>query len=295
MKAKILLINLVIIALLSGCSYWENVFKEADPTISLSAAQIYSQGKEFLDAQDYPNAIKYFDILEARYPFGKYSTQAMLDLAFAAYQSNLKDEAIINADRFIRLYPNHPNVSYAYYLRALSNFDKDSNFITKLFASDPSKYDVTKLRQSFDDFTIVVNKFPNSKYAKDSRNRLIYIKNMIAANELYIAKYYSKRSAHVAAVERVKYMLKNYSGTPSTEEGLIVMIDSYNKLKMIDLAFDTSRVLKENYPEYTINKNDNGTIRVNKNINISEEQSESEQTVTDKRSWYSYFNPFSYF
>ena len=295
MKAKILLINLVIIALLSGCSYWENVFKEADPTISLSAAQIYSQGKEFLDAQDYPNAIKYFDILEARYPFGKYSTQAMLDLAFAAYQSNLKDEAIINADRFIRLYPNHPNVSYAYYLRALSNFDKDSNFITKLFASDPSKYDVTKLRQSFDDFTIVVNKFPNSKYAKDSRNRLIYIKNMIAANELYIAKYYSKRSAHVAAVERVKYMLKNYSGTPSTEEGLIVMIDSYNKLKMIDLAFDTSRVLKENYPEYMINKNDNGTIRVNKNINISEELSGSEQTVTDKRSWYSYFNPFSYF
>ena len=295
MKAKILLINLVIIALLSGCSYWENVFKEADPTISLSAAQIYSQGKEFLDAQDYPNAIKYFDILEARYPFGKYSTQAMLDLAFAAYQSNLKDEAIINADRFIRLYPNHPNVSYAYYLRALSNFDKDSNFITKLFASDPSKYDVTKLRQSFDDFTIVVNKFPNSKYAKDSRNRLIYIKNMIAANELYIAKYYSKRSAHVAAVERVKYMLKNYSGTPSTEEGLIVMIDSYNKLKMIDLAFDTSRVLKENYPEYTINKNDNGTIRVDRNINVSEEQSGSEQTVTDERSWYSYFNPFSYF
>ncbi len=295
MKAKILLINLVIITLLSGCSYWENVFKEVDPTIGMSAAQIYSQGKEFLDAEDYPNAIRYFDILEARYPFGSYSTQAMLDLAYAAYQSDLNDEAIVNADRFIRLYPNHPDVSYAYYLRALSNFDKDSNFITRLFASDPSKYDVFKLRQSFDDFTIVVNKFPESKYAKDSRNRLIYIKNMIAENELYIAKYYSKRSAHVAAIERVKYMLKNYSGTPSTEEGLIIMIDSYNKLKMTDLAFDASRVLKENYPQYIITKRDNSTIKVSKKISVSDRKLKKEELEANERSWYSYFNPFSYF
>ena len=134
MKAKILLINLVIMTLLSGCSYWENVLKEKDPTEGMSAAQIYAQGKDFLDMQDYPNSIKYFDILEARYPFGTYSTQAMLDLAYASYQSDLRDEAIVNCDRFIRLYPNHPNVSYAYYLRALSNFDKDSNFITRIFA-----------------------------------------------------------------------------------------------------------------------------------------------------------------
>ena len=131
----------------------------------------------------------------------------MLDLAYASYQSDLRDEAIVNCDRFIRLYPNHPNVSYAYYLRALSNFDKDSNFITRIFANDPSKYDVSNLRQSFDDFTLVVNRFPDSKYAKDSRNRLIYINIMIAEIELYIAKYYINRSAHVAAVERIKYML----------------------------------------------------------------------------------------
>ena len=294
MKAKILLINLVLTTLLSSCSYWENVLKEADPTVGMSAAEIYAQGKEFLDVEDYPNSIKYFDILEARYPFGKYSTQAMLDLAYAAYQSNLKDEAIVNCDRFIRLYPNHPNVSYAYYLRALSNFDKDRNFITEIFAQDPSKYDVTKLRQSFDDFTIVVNKFPKSKYAKDSRNRLIYIKNMIAENELYIAKYYSKRSAHVAAIERVKYMLKNYSGTPSSEEGLLVMINSYNNLKMKDLAYDTSRVLKENYPEYTIIETKNNFIKVYKK-NESLDMSAKDKPMKDNGSWFSYFNIFNYF
>ena len=294
MKAKILLINLVLTTLLSSCSYWESALKEADPTVGMSAAEIYAQGKEFLDVEDYPNSIKYFDILEARYPFGKYSTQAMLDLAYAAYQSNLKDEAIVNCDRFIRLYPNHPNVSYAYYLRALSNFDKDRNFITEIFAQDPSKYDVTKLRQSFDDFTIVVNKFPKSKYAKDSRNRLIYIKNMIAENELYIAKYYSKRSAHVAAIERVKYMLKNYSGTPSSEEGLLVMINSYNNLKMKDLAYDTSRVLKENYPEYTITETKNNFIKVYKK-NESLDMSAKDKPMKDNGSWFSYFNIFNYF
>tara|TARA_B100001063_G_scaffold200123_1_gene193130 strand:- start:812 stop:1594 length:783 start_codon:yes stop_codon:yes gene_type:complete len=260
----------------------------------MSAAEIYAQGKEFLDVEDYPNSIKYFDILEARYPFGKYSTQAMLDLAYAAYQSNLKDEAIVNCDRFIRLYPNHPNVSYAYYLRALSNFDKDRNFITEIFAQDPSKYDVTKLRQSFDDFTIVVNKFPKSKYAKDSRNRLIYIKNMIAENELYIAKYYSKRSAHVAAIERVKYMLKNYSGTPSSEEGLLVMINSYNNLKMKDLAYDTSRVLKENYPEYIITETNNNFIKVYKKME-SLDMDAKDKPMKDNGSWFSYFNIFNYF
>ena len=294
MKAKILLINLVLTTLLSSCSYWESALKEADPTVGMSAAEIYAQGKEFLDVEDYPNSIKYFDILEARYPFGKYSTQAMLDLAYAAYQSNLKDEAIVNCDRFIRLYPNHPNVSYAYYLRALSNFDKDRNFITEIFAQDPSKYDVTKLRQSFDDFTIVVNKFPKSKYAKDSRNRLIYIKNMIAENELYIAKYYSKRSAHVAAIERVKYMLKNYSGTPSSEEGLLVMINSYNNLKMKDLAYDTSRVLKENYPEYTITETNNNFIKVYKNME-SLDMDANDKPMKDNGSWFSYFNIFNYF
>ena len=294
MKAKILLINLVLTTLLSSCSYWESALKEADSTVGMSAAEIYAQGKEFLDVEDYPNSIKYFDILEARYPFGKYSTQAMLDLAYAAYQSNLKDEAIVNCDRFIRLYPNHPNVSYAYYLRALSNFDKDRNFLTELFAQDPSKYDVSKLRQSFDDFTIVVNKFPQSKYAKDSRNRLIYIKNKIAKSELYIAEYYNKRSAHVAAIERVKYMLENYSGTPSTEGGLLVMIDSYNNLKMNDLAYDAYRVLKENYPEYTVAETENNLIKVYKKVESLDAYTD-DKAVKDEGSWLSYFNILNYF
>ena len=284
---------ILLIMTLSGCSSLGSFFEEKDSTVGLTASQLYAQGKEFLDAADFNNAIKLFEILEARYPFGKYSTQAMLDISYAYYASNQKDEAIIEINRFIRLYPNHPNVSYAYYLRALSNFDKDANIISRFFGHDPSRYDVTDLKNSFNDFTTVVNKFPDSKYADDSINRLRYIKNQIARNELYIAEYYDKRSANIAAIERVKFMLENYGGTPSSEEGLVILVKNYNDLKLYDLAYDSARVLKKNFPDYRIIKKD-GQISVikDKKIKVEDEFSES---IENDSSWLNKLNPLNWF
>jgi len=262
MRFKFLATYIIIICSFSGCSYLEKILEVEDTTVGLSAEQLYTEGKQFLNLEDFVNAIKYFEVLEARFPFGKYSTQAMLDLSYAYYASNKRDDAILEINRFIRLYPNHPEVSYAYYLRALSNFDRDANILTRFFGHDPARYDVTALKKSFNDFSIVVNRYPNSKYSEDSINRLRYIKNLIAKNELYIAEYYNKRSAHVAAVERVKYMLENYGGTPSTEQGLLILIDSYNNLKMKSLALDSARVLRKNYPYYTIAQDNAGLVTV---------------------------------
>ncbi|MBJ41352.1 MAG: outer membrane protein assembly factor BamD [Gammaproteobacteria bacterium] len=291
MKLKILAIHFMLIFLLSNCSFLGTAFEEKDSTIGMTAGQLYEEGRAFLYAQDFVNAIRVFEILEARYPFGKYSTQAMLDLAYAHYASNHKDECISEANRFIRLYPNHPEVSYAYYLKALANFDKDSNVLTRFFAHDPSRYDTTNLKNSFNDFTVVVNKFPDSKYAEDSLNRLRYIKNQIAKNELYIAKYYNKRSAHVASVNRVKYLLENYGGTPSTKHGLLLMVDSYNKMEMFDLAYDAARVLEKNYPDYKIVKNSNKSISILEPIkkNVQEENNKNE----NEESWWDFLNIFS--
>ena len=284
---------ILLIMTLSGCSSLGSIFEEKDPTVGLTASQLYAQGKEFLDAADFNNAIKLFEILEARYPFGKYSTQAMLDISYAYYASNQKDEAIIEINRFIRLYPNHPNVSYAYYLRALSNFDKDANVISRFFGHDPSRYDVTDLKNSFNDFTTVVNKFPDSKYADDSINRLRYIKNQIARNELYIAKYYDKRSANIAAIERIKYMLENYGGTPSSEEGLVILVKNYNDLKLYDLAYDSARVLKKNFPDYRIIKNDRQVAVIkDKKIKVEDEVSEN---IENDSSWLDKLNPLNWF
>ena len=284
---------ILLIMTFSGCSSLGSIFEEKDPTVGLTASQLYAQGKEFLDAADFNNAIKLFEILEARYPFGKYSTQAMLDISYAYYASNQKDEAIIEINRFIRLYPNHPNVSYAYYLRALSNFDKDANIISRFFGHDPSRYDVTDLKNSFNDFTTVVNRFPDSKYADDSINRLRYIKNQIARNELYIAKYYDKRSANIAAIERVKYMLENYGGTPSSEEGLVILVKNYNDLKLYDLAYDSARVLKKNFPDYRIIKKDR-QVSVIKEEKIKFEDEISEEIENDS-SWLNKLNPLNWF
>ena len=290
MIRKYLLTCLIITCLLPGCSFLDKILEEEDTTVGLTAAQLYNEGKEFLNLEDFNNAIKYFEVLESRFPFGKYSTQAMLDLSYAYYASNKRDTAIIEINRFIRLYPNHPEVSYAYYLRALANFDKDANVVTRFFGYDPSRYDVTALKESFNDFSIVVNRYPNTKYADDSLNRLVYIRNQIARSELYIAEYYHKRSAHVAAVERIKYMLENYGGTPSTERGLLILIDSYNSLNMRQLAFDTARVLKRNYPEYKIEEI-NRNILVSK-INTSEDQIDLDSSGEDD-SWYNIFNIFN--
>ena len=284
---------ILLIMTFSGCSSLGSIFEEKDPTVGLTASQLYAQGKEFLDAADFNNAIKLFEILEARYPFGKYSTQAMLDISYAYYASNQKDEAIIEINRFIRLYPNHPNVSYAYYLRALSNFDKDANIISRFFGHDPSRYDVTDLKNSFNDFTTVVNRFPDSKYADDSINRLRYIKNQIARNELYIAKYYDKRSANIAAIERVKYMLENYGGTPSSEEGLVILVKNYNDLKLYDLAYDSARVLKKNFPDYRIIKKDRQVLVI-KDIKVKVEDEISEDIENDS-SWLNKLNPLNWF
>ena len=290
MTRKYLLTCLIITCLLSGCSFLDKMLEEEDTTVGLTAAELYGEGKEFLNLEDFNNAIKYFEVLESRFPFGKYSTQAMLDLSYAYYASEQRDKAIIEINRFIRLYPNHPEVSYAYYLRALANFDKDANVLTRFFGYDPSRYDVTALKESFNDFSIVVNKYPNTKYAEDSLNRLVYIRNQIARSELYIAEYYNKRSAHVAAIERIKYMLENYGGTPSTEKGLLILIDSYNSLNMRQLASDTARVLKKNYPEYKIEE-------VDKNILVSKiDDGGIELNDTDRTdSWYNIFNIFNIF
>ncbi len=289
MTRKYLLTCLIITCLLSGCSFLDKMLEEEDTTVGLTAAELYGEGKEFLNLEDFNNAIRYFEVLESRFPFGKYSTQAMLDLSYAYYASEQRDKAIIEINRFIRLYPNHPEVSYAYYLRALANFDKDANVLTRFFGYDPSRYDVTTLKESFNDFSIVVNRYPETKYADDSLNRLIYIRNQIARNELYIAEYYSKRSAHVAAIERIKYMLENYGGTPSTEKGLLILVESYNNLNMRQLAFDSARVLKKNYPEYNIDERDRKIV-VSK---ITENEGKVDVgTNNQERNWYDIFNLF---
>jgi len=257
---------IIILALLQGCAIFDKT--ETDPYKTMTEAELYNEGSIFLNNADIPQAAALFELLEIRYPFSRYAQQSVLDLAYAYYDFGNKDDAIAECDRFIDLYPNHPNLDYAYYIRALSNLEKEQPFFQEILGQDISKYDVTRLRNSYNDFLLIANKFQGSKYAEDARNRLVFLRNNMAKHEVYVASYYLKIGAHVASSERAKYMLENYPGTPAAEEALIILINSYNKLKMYDLAQETADVLLANYPNYKYTVNQDTSISIKDNNKV---------------------------
>ena len=248
----------VILLILQSCSNFS--VAKMDPYKSMSEAEIYAEGSAFLQNADIPSAITVFETLEAKFPFSTYAQQSILDLAFAYYDFGQKDDAIAECDRFIDLYPNHPNLDYAFYLRALSNLEKGQPFFQEILGQDVSKYDVTRLKDAYNDFLLITNRFQGSKYAKDASNRLIFLRDSMAKHEVYIARYYLKRGAYLASSERSKYMLEKYPGAPATEDALIILIESYNKLEMINLAKITADVLTKNFSNYSYTLNENEIV-----------------------------------
>ena len=258
---------IIILAILNGCAMFDKV--TVDPYKRMTEAEIYNEGSIFLNNGDISQAVALFELLEIRYPFSQYAQQSVLDLAFAYYEFGQKDETIAECDRFIDLYPNHPNLDYAYYLRALSNLEKEQPFFQELLGQDISKYDITRLINSYNDFLLIVNKFDGSIYAEDARNRLVFLRNSMAKHEVYVASYYLKIGAPVASSERAKYMLENYPGAPSAERALIILIESYNDLKMFELAKESADVLLTNYPNYSYVINKDNSISINDKNKVS--------------------------
>ncbi|MBI3777360.1 MAG: outer membrane protein assembly factor BamD [Gammaproteobacteria bacterium] len=221
-----------------------------DPTKNWPPEKLYKEAKDKVADGDYETAIKYFENLEARYPYGRYSEQAQLEIAYANYKFDEPALAIAAADRFIRLHPTHPNVDYAYYLKGLVNFHGEKGFASWLLGAkdDLSDRDPKGALESYSAFREVVERFPNSRYAEDSRQRMAYLFEAQARYETRVARFYYERSSYVAAVSRCKYALATYPRTPSTEDALGIMALSYKAMGMNDLLKDTMRVLTKNFP-----------------------------------------------
>lgn len=246
MRNSILALILFLLAA-GGCSKF--ITEEKDETKDWSAKELYTAAKRELDEKSYEKAINYYEILEARYPFGRYAQQAELEIAYAYYKYDEPDSAIAAADRFIKLHPRHENVDYAYYLKGLVNFNRGERFLDRVFKQDPSERDTQTARQAYNDFSTLVKQFPNSRYAKDASQRMIFLRNNLAQHEIHVADYYMRRKAYVAAANRGKYVVENYQGTPAVADALEVMYRAYTKLEMNDLAADARRVLQLNYPD----------------------------------------------
>lgn len=236
---------LMAISLFTGCSLLPD---QVDETKSWSASKLYYSAKERMADGNFAEAVKLFEKLEARYPYGAFAQQSQLEVAYAYYKDNEPASAIAACERFIKLHPNHPNVDYAYYLRGLANFVEDQTILARLGDQDLSDRDPKSAREAFDAFQQLASRFPDSKYAPDAVARMKYLVNTLAANEVHVARYYYKRGAYVAAANRGKYVLERYQQAPAVEEALAVMAKSYDKLGLQDLRDDALKVLKHNFP-----------------------------------------------
>ncbi len=231
---------------LSGCGLLPD---QIDETRDWSASKLYSRAKEALNGGNYTQAVQYFEKLEARFPYGPYAQQAQLEIAYAYYKDNEPISAIAACDRFIKLHPNHPHVDYAYYLKGLANFVEDNNLLARLGKQDMSERDPKAAREAFEAFRALVERFPDSRYTPDAAARMRYLVNALAAHEVHVARHYLKRGAHVAAVNRGKYVLEHYQQSPALEEALAIMMQAYARMGLNDLAADTRRVLQRNFPD----------------------------------------------
>lgn len=232
---------LLIAALLAGCAG-----DEKDETLGWSQQKLYTEATDEMQAGSYERAIKYYEILESRYPFGKYAHQAQLNVAYCYYRFAEPESALAAADRFIKLHPQHPASAYAYYLKGLINFNRTLGFLDRFLPTDTAQRDPGAALDSFNDFSEVVQRYPNSEYAQDSVRRMLYLRNNLARYEVRVAEYYMRRGAYLAAANRAEYVVQNYQRTPALRDALELMIDAYTKLGMDKLADDTKRVLAMN-------------------------------------------------
>jgi outer membrane protein assembly factor BamD len=220
-----------------------------DETLGWSAQRLYGEAKDALGSKEWQKAIKYFEKLEARYPYGRFAQQAQLEVAYAHWKDGERASAIAAADRFIKLYPNHVNVDYAYYLKGLINFNENEGFLTFLTTPDMTDRDPKASREAFESFKEVVTRFPESRYAEDSAARMRYLVNALASHEVHVARYYMKRGAYVAAANRAQYAMQHYPNAPAVEEAVFVLVKAYDALGMNDLRDDADRVMRKNFPD----------------------------------------------
>lgn len=221
--------------------------KEVDATAGWNAEQLFHSARNAMNKGNYLTAIERYETLESRYPLGNYATQAQLDIAYAYFKYDEPDSAIAAVERFIKLNPRHENSAYAHYLRGLINFTRGGSILDKLADRDLSDFDRNILLTALNDFQLVVRKYPESIYAGDARQRIIYLRNELAESDLKIAQYYASRSAWVAAANRTKAIIRNFQGTSSVKPALELQLLAYQTLGLSDLAADTQRIIDLNF------------------------------------------------
>ncbi|MBU6470841.1 MAG: outer membrane protein assembly factor BamD [Gammaproteobacteria bacterium] len=228
--------------LLAACASQQSRDQHLAPDI------LYKSIQANLAAGNYKTAISRLQTMEARFPFNDYGTQAQLDLIYANYMNQNYDAAEDAADRFIREHPRHADVDYAYYMKGVAYFDEAPGPFMRLFRHDIYQRDPSNAQKSFQAFQLLLQKFPDTKYAADARQRLLYLRDRLADYQWAVADYYMRRGAWISAVQRADTIVKNYPESPRVEDALKILYTAYSRLGLTDLADSTRKVLDLNFP-----------------------------------------------
>jgi outer membrane protein assembly factor BamD len=243
--SRVLILGIGIILLATGCRSHRADDAKSGPEV------IYAKAQKAIRNSSYGEAVKQLEALQSRFPFSEPARQAQLDLIYAYYKNREVDPAIDAADTFIRENPTNPRVDYAYYMKGLVYFERQSNWLERRFNVDLSQRPPVNAKKSFDAFQQLIEKFPHSQYVGDAQQRMVFLRNRLADFELHVALYYMRRGAYVGALNRAKYCVENYDGAPAVKGSMKVIVDAYRALNMADLDVNAEHVYAANYPNDT--------------------------------------------
>lgn len=244
LKSILAAVLVALLAVAGGCK------SDRDFQEYRTAAELYEDAKTSMDKHNWRRAVQEYKLLQTRYPFGRYTEQSMLDLAYCYFKAQQPENALSTLDRFIRTYPAHANVDYAFYLKGLVNYEENLGVLERMMPSRVRDRDQTNARDAFADFKELLRRFPDSRYAADARQRMVFLRNNLAAYEIAVGEYYLRRKAYIAVVNRARYVLENYPGTPQNADALMLLHEAYGELNMPELADDAFAVLETNYPDF---------------------------------------------
>jgi outer membrane protein assembly factor BamD len=246
---RTVLVMLAASVLLTGCGWFSDMFSRADANdpAKMSVEQLYRRAKDTMQAGSYADAVKLYESLESRFPYGQQAQQAILDQSYCQYKLGERTLAVAAADRYLKLYPTGDGADYALYMKGLANFIEDLGLLSFIATQDLSERDQKSARDSYAAFKQLSEKYPNSRYYSDSLQRMRYLVNALSMNEVHIARYYFNRGAYQAAINRAQTSITNFPNTPGNEEALRIVIMSQRALGNSQLAADTERVFKTTY------------------------------------------------
>lgn len=237
-------------SLLVGCASSGSTDEEEDEFAGIAERELYEEARSSLERRNFTAAITRLEALDTRFPFGKHAEQAQLELIYAYYESSDWEATRAAASRFIRLHPSHPQADYALYMRGLAAWQAGRFSLERLKLIDISRRDLGASRDAYTDFSELVRLYPNSQYAPDAQQRIIYLRNLMSRHELHVADYYLRRGAYLAAVERGRWVIENYPESEATRDALATMVEGYLGLEMHDRAREVLRVLIDNAPDH---------------------------------------------